>query len=62
MALVRQVTTAGFRPISKYEYIVPSALKVLIALSEEELCGIGITWCSQSLIHKIAVNRLKITT
>jgi len=22
-ALVRQLTTAGFRPISKYEYIVP---------------------------------------
>jgi len=23
MAMVRQMTTAGFRPISKYEYIVP---------------------------------------
>ena len=23
MALVRQLTTAGFRPISKYEYIAP---------------------------------------
>jgi len=23
MALVRQLATAGFRPISKYEYIVP---------------------------------------
>jgi len=29
MALVRQLTTAGFRSISKYEYIIPW-LKVLI--------------------------------
>ena len=27
MALVRQLTTAGFRPISKYEYIVARLLK-----------------------------------
>jgi len=32
MVLVRQPTTAGFRPISKYKYIVPPALKVLNTL------------------------------
>jgi len=28
MALVRQLATAGFRPISKYEYIVPQSVKI----------------------------------
>ena len=27
MALVRQLTTAGFRPISKYEHIIPCLSK-----------------------------------
>ena len=27
IALVKQLTTAGFRPISKYEYIVPQLSK-----------------------------------
>jgi len=28
MVLVRQPTTAGFRPISKYEYIIPGSESV----------------------------------
>ena len=33
MALVRQLTTAGFRPKSKYEYIVPRLSKCPIYLA-----------------------------
>jgi len=61
MALLRQLTTADFRPISKYKYSVPRLSKYTTSRMEEgsgreSVTQSGLVNCSQRAFRKFHLN------